>query len=190
MRRRNRKFGSDGGVLRRCSVRSIGKLCAEHLAHCVTHLKHSTNPGARPKPGRVSGSNAPPRRTTIWPSRSASPPSLTAPAAGTCSESAAQTGYGCRGSCTRPPAEARLPFQIAWFKVPISAGAAPYCPDSIPMRPSIISGWRAKYSLICNGTVCRLDGRRSVQLSPRAAFREIASEGTGCPWSLPFRHSP
>ena len=42
----------------------------------------------------------------------------------------------------------------------------PYCPDSIPMRPSIISGWRAKYSLISHWTIRRLNGS---QLSPTFA---------------------
>ena len=122
---------------------------------------------ARAVAGSVSGSNASPRRLTIWPSRSARPPSLTAPAAGTCSEIARNAGPWLSRLLYTAAGRSETAFpRSPGSKVPIRAGTGPYCRDSIPMRPSIISGWRAKYSLISSGPSAVATGLSSIQLSP------------------------
>jgi DNA segregation ATPase FtsK/SpoIIIE, S-DNA-T family len=123
---------------------------------------------AETEAGTVNGSNAPPRRTTIWPPRSARPPSLTAPAVGTCSESGRSGLSLPRLLYTAAGRSDTALSRSAGFKVPIKAGPSPYCPDSSPMRPNIISGWRAKYSFTCKGPSTVSTERSSVQLSPGA----------------------
>ena len=122
---------------------------------------------ARTEAGSVKGSNVSPRRTTIWPSRSASPPSLTAPAAGTCPESSRKPGRWLSRPSHTAGGRSETAFSRApGSRLPIRAGAAPNCLDSIPMRPSIISGWRAKYSLTCTGPSAVSMDVSSVQPSP------------------------
>jgi hypothetical protein len=125
----------------------INEYFARHTSRTASRTCSIPRIRARAVAGNVSGSNASPRRLTIWPSRSARPPALTAPATGTCSEIACNTGPWLSRILYTAAGRSETAFpKSPGSRFPIRAGTAPYCRDSIPMRPSIISGFRTQLS--------------------------------------------